>query len=50
VSAAPDTGDSSLFDPAGRERPAYRIVRRVLRQQAAKRAARLAQGTSPAPH
>jgi hypothetical protein len=50
VSAAPGTWDSALFDPAGRERPAYRIVRRVLRQQAAKRAARLAQGTSPAPH
>jgi hypothetical protein len=38
-----------LFDPAGRARPAYRVVRRVLRRQAAKRAARLVGGHAPAP-
>jgi hypothetical protein len=49
LSAAAATWDSALFDPAGRARPAYRAVRRVLRRQAAKRAARLVGGHAPAP-
>jgi hypothetical protein len=43
----PTTWDSGLVGPTGRTRPAYRVVRRVLRQQAAREAARETGGTVP---
>jgi hypothetical protein len=48
VSDSAGTWDSALFDPSGRARPAYRVVSRALREQAAKRAARAARRTAPA--
>jgi hypothetical protein len=49
VTRLPGTWDSALFDPSGRARPAFRVVSRVLREQAAERAARLARRTAPSP-
>jgi hypothetical protein len=48
--ANPATWDSALISPTGRVRPAYKVVERVLDEQAARRAARAARkpGT-PAP-
>jgi hypothetical protein len=43
----PTTWDSALVGPTGRTRPAYRVVRRVLRSQAAREAARQTGGTTP---
>jgi polysaccharide biosynthesis protein PslG len=47
ASATPSTWDSALVGPTGRTRPAYRVVRRVLRSQAAREAARQTGGTAP---
>jgi hypothetical protein len=49
MTGLPGTWDSALFGPSGRARPAYRVVSRVLRDQAARRAARLARRAAPAP-
>jgi hypothetical protein len=48
--ATPTTWDSALIGPTGRVRPAYKVVERVLGDQAARRAARAARrhGTPPA--
>jgi hypothetical protein len=48
--ATPTTWDSALIGPTGRVRPAYKVVARVLDEQAARRAARAARrdGTPPA--
>jgi hypothetical protein len=46
---APTTWDSALVGPTGRTRPAYRVVRRALREQAARDTARQNGGTTPIP-
>jgi hypothetical protein len=47
--ATPTTWDSALIGPTGRVRPAYKVVQRVLNQQAARRAARAARKNGAPP-
>jgi hypothetical protein len=47
--ATPTNWDSALIGPTGRARPAYNVVRRVLNQQAARRAARAARRAGQPP-
>ena len=47
--ATPTTWDSALIGPTGRVRPAYKVVERVLDEQAARRAARAARGNGTPP-
>jgi hypothetical protein len=47
ASPTPSTWDSALVGPTGRTRPAYRVVRGVLRREAARRAARETGGAAP---
>ena len=46
----PSTWDSGLVGPTGRERPAFRVLARVMRLQADRQREAQTGGTAPSPH